>query len=291
MRRASFIPRSIAVCGHPAVPNAMEVAGQIATELAALGANQVYTAPLTDEALRQRVQAHVFDLMIVLGGDGTMLRAGRMSATSRLPILGINMGTFGFLIELQRDQWQDKLAPLLKGQFFLEDRMMVEVEHRRAGKLLSSHLALNEAVVCRGQQVRPIRLNTRLNDYQLADFIADGLIVSTPTGSTAYALAAGGPILPPEQRNILLVPLAPHLSMDRAIVLDGSSEVIIQTHTRHEAVLCIDGQPSIPMEDGDVVIVSSSDHNTTFARFQEPGYFYKNVTKYMDHNPIPRSEE
>ena len=134
-------------------------------------------------------------------------------------------------------------------------------------------------------------MNTTLNGYSLVDTIADGMIASTPTGSTAYALAAGGPILPPEQRHILLVPLAPHLSMDRAIVLDGSSEVMLQAFTRHEAVLCVDGQPSIPMENGDQVVVTSSDFSATFIRFQEPGYFYRNVTRYMDQNPILRMEE
>lgn len=286
MKKAQLIPRSFAIGTHPAMPEAAETAAEIEAELLAHGAGRVLTASLYDEDLRQKVSDGQFDVLIALGGDGTMLRAGRLCAPQDLPILGINIGSFGFLIEVQQNQWRDRIPLLLKGDFYLEERMMLCVQHWHSGTMQSEQEALNEVVVTRGQQVRPVHLRATCNTYQLADFIADGLIVSTATGSTAYALAAGGPILPPEQRNILIVPLAPHLSMDRAVVLEGDSLVNVQVFTRHEAVYSVDGLLSVPMLDGDTLRVTAAQHSTSFIRFQEPGYFYKNVTKYMNQNPI-----
>ena len=292
MRRANFIPRSIAIGTHPAMPeSAATAAAQIEAALLAQGADRVLTGSLYDESLRSQVHEGRFDLLIALGGDGTMLRAGRLCAPVSLPVLGINIGSFGFLIEVQQNQWHNRIPQLLQGDFYLEERMMLRVQHWQGGRMLTEQEALNEVVVTRGQQVRPVHLRATCNTYQLADFIADGLIVSTATGSTAYALAAGGPILPPEQRNILIVPLAPHLSMDRAVVLEGDSLVHVQVFTRHEAVYCVDGLPSMPMLDGDTLRVNAAEHCTTFIRFQEPGYFYKNVTKYMNQNPIIGNQE
>ena len=141
----------------------------------------------------------------------------------RCSLLGINLGMIGFLMELQRGEWRDYLPRLLKGDYRIEQRMLLRAEHWRTDKPLGSWLAVNEAAVCRGQYVRPIRLKVAADGYPVASYVADGLIVSTPTGSTAYALAAGGPILPPEVRNILLVPLAAHLSPDQSLVLSEGS--------------------------------------------------------------------
>jgi len=121
--------------------------------------------------------------------------------------------------------------------------------------------------------------------------VADALIAATATGSTAYALAAGGPILPPELRNILLVAVAPHLSIDRGIVLSEGSSVSIVVHTDHQAQICVDGQNPVPLKDNDRVEISASEHNAEFIRFQDPGYFYRNLTPHMNQNPstgIPR---
>jgi NAD+ kinase len=115
--------------------------------------------------------------------------------------------------------------------------------------------------------------------------VADGLIAATPTGSTAYALAAGGPILPPELRTILLIPVAPHLSVDRAIILAEGSSVSLEVRTDHHAVISVDGQNPVDMKEGDRVQVFASDHSVSFIRFQDPGYFYRNLTAHMEKNP------
>jgi NAD+ kinase len=124
-----------------------------------------------------------------------------------------------------------------------------------------------------------------VDGYLMATYIADGLIASTATGSTAYALAVGGPILPPELRNIMIIPVAPHLSVNRAIILAEGVSVSITVNTTHQAVVSIDGQAPIPMLDGDRVLVTANDHTFNFVRFQDPGYFYRNLTAHMEHNP------
>ena len=140
-------------------------------------------------------------------------------------------------------------------------------------------------VVGRGQALRPVRLSASVDDRHLTSYVADGLIASTATGSTAYALAAGGPILPPELRNILLVPIAPHLSVDRAVVLAEGSTVSIQINSEN-AVVSIDGQASITLMEDDSITLRAADVTTKFVRFGDPGYFYRNLTAHMNENSL-----
>jgi len=276
--------QNIVVVAHPHIPNADQVAEQIASYLADHGAN-VSHGMLYDEPLRRRVKDGEFKLLVALGGDGTLLRAGHLCGPLGIPILGINMGRFGFLMEVRQDQWRDALPRLFEGEYWQENRMMLRAEQWRTGELLGSWNVLNEVVVSRGHILRPVQLTANVDGRFLSTYVADGLIASTPTGSTAYALAAGGPILPPELRNILLVPVAPHLSIDRAIVLAEGSSVSITIHTDHQAVLSPDGQVPIGLADGDRVNAYTSEHNVQFIRFQDPGYFYRNLTPHMSQNP------
>jgi NAD+ kinase len=283
---AGNLPRFqlIAVAPHPQIPEAVKETERVVAFLIDNGL-QVISGMLNDDILRQRLVEGAIDLMIALGGDGTMLRAGQLCGPQDIPILGINMGRFGFLMEIRQHQWQEAISRLIQGDCWLERRMMLATEQYRAGQFLGSWDVVNEAVVSRGTIVRPIQMEVSVDDRYLATYVADGLIVSTPTGSTAYAMAAGGPILPPELRSMLLVPIAPHLSIDRAIVLAEGSSVSITVHTSHQAVLSIDGQPPIEMFDGDCVIVHASTHTLEFVRFQDPGYFYRNLTPHMSQNP------
>lgn len=274
----------MAVIAHPSVTGATEEAARVANHLVQLGIEVEYGS-LYEAALRRRVQQAQFDMVIALGGDGTLLRAGHLCAPVNTPILGINMGRFGFLSEVRRDEWQQPFQRLLAGDYWLEKRMMLVSELWHAEELLGSWEVLNEVVVGRGEMVRPVHLLTEIDGRTLTTYVADGLIISTPTGSTAYALAAGGPILPPELRNILLVPVAPHLSIDRAIILAEGANLTITVHTDHQAVVCVDGQDPISMQDGDRVCARASDHSVQFIRFQDPGYFYRNLTPHMSNNP------
>jgi NAD+ kinase len=268
---------------------APEEALSLQAALQGAGIASAIWASMNDESLRARLAAGEFDVLTALGGDGTMLRAGHLCGPVGVPVLGINLGRFGFLTEVKRDGWASMLPDLAAGRYRLEVRMMLRAEHRRAGRVLGNWEVLNDVVVCRGHFVRPVTLQASLDGYVLATYVADGLIVSTPTGSTAYALAVGGPIMPPELRNILIVPVAPHLSVDRAIILPEGAGVTVSVHTKHEAVVSLDGLAPIDLLDGDEIYAGASEHNAHFVRFQEPGYFYSNLTNYMEQNPAARS--
>jgi NAD+ kinase len=276
--------RRIAIVAHPVIPEASEQAARITAHLQQYGA-EVASGLLNDEKMRNRIEAKEFDLVIALGGDGTMLRSGHMCGPNGIPILGINLGRFGFLMEVRQNQWKEMIPRLFRGDYWIEKRMMLSAMQVRRGEALGTWEVVNEVVVGRGSYVRPVHLETSVDNRFLATYVADGLIASTPTGSTAYALAVGGPILPPELRTILLVPIAPHLSIDRAIVLAEGSSLSIVVRTSHQAVLSVDGQPPIDLADRDCVNVSASDHTLLFIRFQDPGYFYRNLTPHMSHNP------
>ena len=278
-------PNRIAVASYPGREEAIELAEDITVFLAERGLT-AHHASLYDEALRSQIKEGAFDLLIALGGDGTMLRAGHLCAPPQVPILGINIGGLGFLIEVGRDEWQSKVERVLTGDYWLQKRMMLRAEHFRGEEMLGSWDVLNECTVGRGEQVRPVRLFTEIDGFYLTTYVADSLIVATPTGSTAYALAAGGPILPPELRNILLVPVAPHLSIDRAIVLHEGSWVKVTVGTTHQATVCADGQHPEPLQDQDHVEVRVSEHTVHFVRLQEPDYFYRNLTSRMQRNPV-----
>jgi NAD+ kinase len=274
----------IAVAPHPEISVAVEETEHVVSFLVDRGL-RVTSGLLDDESLRQQIIEGVFDLLIALGGDGTMLRAGHLCGPHGVPILGINMGRFGFLMEIRQNDWREALERLLKGDFWLEKRMMLSAKQVRDDQVLGEWEVVNESVVSRGSFVRPVQMEVNVDDRYLATYVADGMIASTPTGSTAYAMAAGGPILPPELRTILLVPIAPHLSIDRGIVLAEGSSVAIKVHTSHQAVLSIDGQPPTELANGDCVNVRASDHTLQFIRFQDPGYFYRNLTPHMNQNP------
>ena len=281
-------PQRIAVIAPPTLPDAVTEAREVMDFLTRQELHVAF-GNLFDETLRGRIQAKEFEALIVLGGDGTMLRAGRLCAPLDLPIMGINMGRFGFLYEVQRKEWRGVIPLMLKGDFWLEKRMMLKATLWHGDHINGEWEVVNDVVVARGSVVRPVELTAYVDGYLLASYVADGLIAASATGSTAYALAAGGPILPPETRNILIVPVAPHLSVDRAIVLAEGVSVSIEVKTQHEAVLSIDGQEPIPMASKDKVQVTASDHTLSFVRFQDPGYFYRNLETYMERNPLTGS--
>ena len=273
--------RSAAIAPHPSLPHAAQLAQEIAERLKAEGV-AVEMIPVMSEAGLAEKQV---DLFIAIGGDGTMLRAGHLCAPLGIPILGINVGQLGFLTELSRTAWSERVPDLLAGRFKVEERMMLHAELWRAGNCLEAWEVLNEIVVCRGEAVRPVQLTASLDGYPLATYIADGLIVATATGSTAYALAVGGPIMPPELRNMLIIPVAPHFSLNRAVILPEGAQVGVTVQTRHDVVSSVDGHKPVHLESGDEIRASAGQYTANFIRFQDPGYFYRNLTHYMEKNP------
>lgn len=217
-------------------------------------------------------------LVVTLGGDGSILRAARAAAPYDVPILGINLGRVGFLTETEPEAWQSVMSQALAGDYWVEERMMLQASARRNGKQLVEQTdALNDVVIGRGARARVVHLHTEIDGDHMATYVADGLIVATSTGSTAYALAAGGPVLPPQLRNILLVPIAPHLSMARPVVLSEGVAVRIVVTGGRPAMLTVDGEMQAELQSGDQVQVEASPHVARFARVRDENYFYKTL--------------
>jgi NAD+ kinase len=271
--------KKIGLLHHPKLPESQTLAKEIAHWLEARGVTSWLCSAWDEEEICRHVAG--LDLLITLGGDGTILRAGRMSAQHRVPICGIKLGRLSFLGEVEPEGWAEKLCLVLEGKYWLEERMMLHTEFWRGEEKRGTYEALNDVVVSRASLARAVHLATYIDGGYLTTYIADGVIISTPTGSTAYALAVGGPILPPQLKNILLIPIAPHLSMDRAVVLSQGATVRVQVFTDHRAILTVDGQFEVAMEDADSVVVMASPHTSHFVRLQDKTYFYKTLMERL----------
>ncbi len=231
------------------------------------------------------------DMVVVLGGDGTILRVSHECAQCGIPILGIHQARLGFLIEINGDNFPYIFPALDNGEFWIESRTMLEAELWRDGKQMGSWLALNEAFIGRGPSVRPVHLTMHLDQTPVTTYVADGLILATPTGSTAYSLAAGGPILPPELCNIVVTPVAPHFSLERSLILSEGTQIEVTLSSSLDALLSVDGQPSINLQTDDHIIVRTSDFRTKFVRFEAKTSFYKKIIPLMGVNPITEDNQ
>jgi NAD+ kinase len=276
-------PRRSGILVHPSMDTAEALADDIRSHLIAHDL-EVRVGDFGQSDFTDWVRQGDADLLIALGGDGTMLRAGELSAQGETPVLGINLGRIGFLMEVTRDDWKQGLDRVLEGDCWLEDRMRLAISLLRQGEVIGRWEALNEAVVGRGRTARPLRIKAQVDGRTLASYVADALICATATGSTAYALAAGGPILPPRLRNMLLVPVAPHFSVDRGLVLPVGSEVKLEIESRHEADVSSDGMVQHSLHQGDIVRVVTSDRDAVFVRLKDPGYFFHNLTTYLSRS-------
>jgi NAD+ kinase len=197
------------------------------------------------------------DILVVLGGDGTFLRAARAVIEDDVPILGINVGKIGFLSKVEAGELERVLAHLAEGRYTIEPRMALEGRILRAGSALPGDrlVALNDIVVARGSLARVVRLDTSIDASHLASFVADGLIVASPTGSTGYSFSAGGPILGPTARNLVVTPIAGYLTTIRSVVVGPEAVVRCRVVGADESLVSIDGREDIPLEVGDVVEV------------------------------------
>ena len=201
------------------------------------------------------------DLIAVLGGDGTMLRTARYVAQHPVPIVGINMGTFGYLTEVNLNETYAALELILKGDFLTEKRMMLDVKIRRGNKTIGSGIVLNDVVINRGNLSRIVELETAINNQYLTTYKSDGLIISTPTGSTAYSLSAGGPIVFPSVGCLCLTPICPHTLTNRPVIVPDSMVIRICVRGGDaETYLTVDGQVGEPLRRDDVVVCRSSSH-------------------------------
>lgn len=200
------------------------------------------------------------DLAVVLGGDGTLLRAARLFGPEAVPIFGVNLGRLGFLTDTGPENMLTVLQRVLQGDYHVQERMMLSGEiHRGEERVHGPFLALNDIVINKGALAQVVRLETRVDDRLVSNYLADGIIFSTPTGSTAYGLAAGGPIVEPCTEVILVAPICPHILTNRPLVISGDSTVECTLLVSREAVfVTIDGQEGFPLQRGDRIRVSRS---------------------------------
>jgi NAD+ kinase len=223
------------------------------------------------------------DVALVLGGDGTILSTARLCAPLGIPILGINFGRVGFLTELEPAEVEEKLDLYLDGDYWVDERSMLQAEVPHAGDNLR-YIALNDIIVVRGAEPRVIHIKVWIDGHHYNTTVADGIIVSTATGSTAYNLAAGGPILHPQVRNSVLTPIAAHLAADRSLILEPNAVITLELEDDSHAVLSADGQINRELRPHAQVVIHANTHVTKFLRRRPPTYFYRILAAKLRDN-------
>lgn len=214
------------------------------------------------------------NLIIVVGGDGTILRVARDLACWKVPILGINLGQKGFLAEIEVEQMERFLQYIASGQYAYQERMMMEARLMRGEENLGSYLALNDIVVSRGPFSRIIKVETYINEDYMESYSGDGVIVSTPTGSTGYSLSAGGPIVNPTMELFVVTPICPHSLYNRSIIIDGNDKMKLRVDSRQvQVVLTVDGQVRFALEDEDHIIVRRSEEKVKLVCFHDYSFY------------------
>ncbi|MEO5573914.1 MAG: NAD(+) kinase [Gammaproteobacteria bacterium] len=215
-----------------------------------------------ETASRARI-GQLCDLVIVIGGDGTLLNAARSLANYEIPMLGINRGRLGFLTDISPDHILDKLSDILHGSYFEERRILLHAMIERDGECTSSSEAFNDVVVHKWNVARMIEFDTFINGVYVNTHRSDGIIVATPTGSTAYALSSGGPILQPALNAMVMVSVSPHTMSNRPIVIDGDShiEVVVKETSPFNAQVTCDGQVNLGLGAGDLIKIRKHDKN------------------------------
>lgn len=217
------------------------------------------------------------DLLIVLGGDGTMLSAARLVEHRSLPILGVNMGGLGFLTETTVDHLYDSLEKVFAGEYLLDQRLMLRVDIHHQGKRMTEATVLNDVVITKGHLARMISTKVSINKTFMTNLRGDGLIIATPTGSTAYSLSASGPILDPSLEVLLINPICPHTLSHRPFLAPSHVSIEVALTSHQKAMVTLDGQIGIEMNPGDSAEICASEHRAQLIRF--PGRSYYDVLR------------
>ena len=219
-------------------------------------------------------ELHNAEAVICLGGDGTILHMAKLATRHRIPVIGVNIGTMGFIAELESSELQE-LARLAADDYTLDSRMMLDVVVRRGHDVIFHDIALNDATVTKGAVARIVHLNVCCDGVQAMDFGGDGLIISTPTGSTAYSLSAGGPIVEPDARNFIITPICAHDVVTKCIVTSDKRNISVQLsqNARRNAFLSVDGGRAFKINAGDVVQVTCSKLETKLIRLKNRSFF------------------
>jgi len=279
--------KKVGILYHPMVEAAYTLAKELENFLDSSGVSVWLCSAWEGE--KARAQVGNTDLILSIGGDGTVLRAAQAVVPGLTPITGINLGKLGFMTELSADEAVDKLVALLAGDGWIDERAMLEAElpppdqeHESA----RTFYALNDVVLARGAIARTVYVEASIDGEPLTTYKADGVIVATATGSTGYSLAAGGPILHPQAKEFLLLPILPHLSSAYTVVLPSTAVVKLRISTPHQATLSIDGHINLPLSSGAVVTIKRSSNRARFLRIHPETSFYSSLEERLKGKQI-----
>jgi NAD+ kinase len=279
------VPRRIGIAYNATSAAARDLALAVEGDLRARGL-ETWVTDLSREREPERVASS--DLILCFGGDGTVLRCARLAIELEPLILGVNMGRLGFLTELEGFEVRGQLDMILGEAGRIEQRALIEAEVPGTGDHFH---ALNEIVIGRATLSRAIQLAVDVDGTRIADYRCDGVIVATATGSTAYALSVGGPILPPESHDVVVVPVAPHLASQHAVVLPPHEVVHLTLEPAQQAVLSVDGESDLQLHENDTVVARISEHHARFLRFRDRSDFYLRMAARLGwHRPAGKAE-
>jgi len=273
--------KRVGILFHPMIEGANKLAKKFQKSLDSMGVSVWLCSAWEEEEVR--TQINNTDLILALGGDGTILRAVQAVVSRLTPVTGVNLGRLGFMAELSPDEALDKLPDLLAGKGWIDERTMLEAELSQPGEKQgkTTFHALNDVVVGRQAVARVVYVDASIDGEPLATYKGDGVIVATATGSTGYSLAAGGPILHPQAKEFLLLPILPHLSLAYTMVLTSTAVVRLHMNTTHEAILNIDGHITLPLGDGAIITVKRSSHKARFLRIHKETSFYGSLERKL----------
>ncbi len=274
--------KKVGILYHPMVEAAYTLAKELEKKLDSSGVSVWLCSAWEEE--KARAQVGNTDLILTTGGDGTILRAAQVALLAQTPVTGINLGKLGFMTELSADEAVDRLPALLAGGGWIDERAMLEAELSPADQEHESartFYALNDVVVARGAIARIVYVEASIDGEPLTTYKADGVIVATATGSTGYSLAAGGPILHPQAKEFLLLPILPHLSLAYTVVLPSTAVVRLRISTPHQATLSIDGHINLPLSSGAMVTIKHSSKKARFLRIHPEASFYSSLEQRL----------
>jgi NAD+ kinase len=269
----------IGILYNPLSDRSVRMSGEIASWLLKLGLS--IWRGTSEEGREDPGVVEDMELMLALGGDGTVLRAARLAIPFNIPILTVAMGRLNFMAELSPNELPDAIKTLQSGGGWYEQRSLLDISLLHAGQQRAKLTALNEVVLSRGDIGRTLNVDVLIDDIPLTTYRADGVLVATATGSTAYALSAGGPIVDPRSRSLVLVPVAAHLTAVPAMVLHEDTIVTLIAHCYDHATLSVDGHEDMAVHEGDLVHVCRSSKVCTFARVQPPTQLYASFVKRL----------
>ena len=264
--------KRIGILYHPKRKKAISFSHEVENFLTTRGVASWLCSAWEPDMVKTQVPGS--DLILCIGGDGTILRAVRAIIPLSVPVLGINLGRLGFMTEFSASEAMNELSALLDGKGWIEERAILETRVPLQDKVLH---ALNDVFIGRRIHARLINIECIIDGAMLTTYRADGVIVATASGSTGYSLAAGGPILHPQSKEMILKPICPHFSFSESLVLPPQTTIQLKVTTSHEAMFSIDGQVESQLKSGDEITVRLSPYTARFLRLQPESYFFKSL--------------